>query len=89
MTSTPHPCDPMPENEKLGIAAEYLATQVASKKADAIVSALGPPSARLAGAVRSAIRSMIRKAGLAAVRGAAGNADTEGPAFGGVRRRLR
>jgi hypothetical protein len=32
-------------NEKLGAAAEYLATQVASKKADAIVPALGPATA--------------------------------------------
>ena len=72
MTSTPHPSDPMPGNEKLDAAAEYLATQVASKKADAILPALGPTAARLAGAVRSAIRSMIRKAGLVAVRSVAG-----------------
>jgi hypothetical protein len=82
VTSTPHPCDPMPENEKLGTAAEYLATQVAGKKADAIRPALGPAAARLAGAVRSAIRSMIRKAGLVAVRSAAGKADTGGTTEG-------
>ncbi len=68
----------MTSNEKLGTAAEYLATQVASKKADAILPALGPAAARLAGAVPSAIRSMIRKAGLVTVRGAAGKAGTGG-----------
>jgi hypothetical protein len=66
----------MSGNEKLGTAAEYLATQVASKEASAIVSALGPTAARLAGAVRWAVRSVVRKAGLAAMRGAVGKADT-------------
>ena len=75
-------------NEKLGTAAEYLASEVASKKAEAILPALGPTAARLAGAVRSAIRSMVRKAGLVAVRGvarkgsAAGKADAGGTTEG-------
>ena len=69
----------MTSSEKLDTAAEYLATQVASKKANAILPALRLMAARLAGAVRSAVRSMVRKSGLVAVRGGAGKADTGEP----------
>ena len=55
MNSTSDPCDPMSADGKLGTAADYLASQVASKKADAI---------------RSALPSMVRS-GLARVRGVA------------------
>jgi hypothetical protein len=82
VTSTLHPSDPGPENEKLDTAAEYLAAEVPSKKAEAIRPAVGPAAARLAGAVRSAIRSMIRKAGLVAMRGAAGKANAGGTTEG-------
>jgi hypothetical protein len=63
VTSTPHSSDPMSWNDKLDTAAEYLATQVASKQARAIRPALGPPAAWLSGAVRSAVRAMGGKAG--------------------------
>jgi hypothetical protein len=79
VTSTPHPSDPVSGNEKLGAAAEYLATQVASRKADAILPALGAKVARLAGALRPVVRSMVRVA-LGAVCGVFGKADTGGTA---------
>jgi hypothetical protein len=66
-------------SEKLGAAAEYLAAEVASKKADAILPALGAKVARLAGALRPVVRSMVRVA-LAAGRGVVGKADTGGTA---------
>jgi hypothetical protein len=66
-------------SEKLGAAAEYLAAEVASKKADAILPALGPTAARLAGAVRQVVRSMVRVA-LVVVCGVFGKADTDGTA---------
>jgi hypothetical protein len=91
VTSTPHPSNqggaPAHEvprlavgpEEKLGIAAEYLATQVASKKADAILPAVGAKAARLARALRPVVRSMVRVA-LVAGRGVVGKADRGGTA---------
>ena len=63
MNFTSDPSDPMPADEKLGTAAEYLASQATSKKSDIILPAL---------------RSMVCKAGLAAVRRVARKASTEG-----------
>jgi hypothetical protein len=85
VTSTPHPTDPGSKNKKLGTAAEYLATQVASNKANAILPALGPRTARLAGTVRSAVRSVVRKARPVGVRGVAGEADAGGTTAEGER----
>jgi len=76
VTSTHHPSDPVSGNEKLGTAAEYLATQVASRKADAIWPALGAKVARLAGALRQVVRSMVRVAWVA-VCAVVGKAHTE------------
>jgi hypothetical protein len=53
----------MSADEKLGTAAQYLASQVTSKKADVILPTL---------------RSIVCRAGLAAVRSLARKANTEG-----------
>ncbi len=85
MTSTPHPSDPMSGNEKLSTVAEYLATQVASKKGDAILSVLGAKVARLVGVLRPVVRSMVHKAAVAAGRSPVGDAETGGTSAEGER----
>jgi hypothetical protein len=60
--------------EKLGTAAEYLAAQVAEKKANGIVSVYGARVAQRAGALRPVLRSLVHKAAAAAGRRPTGKA---------------
>jgi hypothetical protein len=52
--------------EKLGTAAEYLAAQVAEKKANGILSVYRARIASVAGALRPVLRSLLHKAAAAA-----------------------
>ena len=79
MSSIPNPCEPAVDPaEKLGVAAGYLANQVTTKKADVIVSALGPKAVRSARVLRSAVRTMVHKAAVATGRSPDGKVESGG-----------
>ena len=79
MSYTPHSCEPAVDPaEKLGVAAGYLANQVTTKKADVILSTLGPKAARLARVLGPTARTMVHGVALAAVHRLSGKGDREG-----------
>jgi len=68
VNSTSDPVDPMPADEKLGTAAEYLASQIVGKKADGVLPAF---RAMVHMAVPARVRGVVRR------RASAGGATTE------------